>query len=145
MRNTYGTLLLLLNHLELGETQDPMSSSSSSSVIYKKIYSLMIISVPNQCCCPWEQTWDSNSPLRLQQAQTHKKKKKKSFTLRNQNKRNEEREGEKERKSVCVRERERERERENKSSDYYQCCNCSWMYDNIHDEQTSSSSMKTPN
>jgi len=72
------TLLLLLNHLELGETQDPMSSSSSSSVIYKKICSLMmIISVPNQCCCPWEHTWDSNSPLRQQQTQTQKKKKEK--------------------------------------------------------------------
>ncbi len=73
---THGTLLLL-NHLEFGETQNPMSSSSSS-VIVKKICSLIIISVPNQCCCPWEQTWHSNSPL--QQQEKHKPKNKKLDT-----------------------------------------------------------------
>ncbi len=76
-----------------------------------KICSLIIISVPNQRCCPWEQTWYSNSPLLQQQAQ-NKKKKKASHSEIKTTKRKKETERKKERVCVCVRERERERERE---------------------------------
>jgi hypothetical protein len=79
-------------------------SSSSSSVIYKKICSLMmIISVPNQCC------WNKLGTLILPcDSSKHKPKKKKASHSEIKT-----RETKKERKKecVCVRERERERER----------------------------------